>query len=125
MLCEITGMDNFTLQPAAGAQGELTGLLLTKAYHNFNKDFERNEVILPDTSHGTNPASANLAGYKIIEIPSTNEGTVDIEILKKTVSKKTACFMLTNPNTLGIFESDIEEISKIVHNHRFIMMAQI
>ncbi len=116
MLCEITGMESFTLQPAAGAQGEFTGLLLTKAYHEFNKDFDRNEVILPDTSHGTNPASASLTGYKVIEIPSTNEGIVDLETLEKTISNKTACFMLTNPNTLGIFESDIIDISKIVHN---------
>jgi glycine dehydrogenase subunit 2 len=115
MLCEITGMDSYTLQPAAGAHGEFTGLLLTKAYHNSNNDFERNEVILPDTSHGTNPASASLAGYKVIEIPSTDKGTVDLDTLEKTVSIKTACFMLTNPNTLGIFESDIIEISKIVH----------
>jgi len=115
ILSEITGMDHFTLQPAAGAHGEFTGLLITKAYHEFNKDFDRNEVILPDTSHGTNPASASLAGYKVIEIPSNEEGTVNLDILKKTVSSKTACFMLTNPNTLGIFESEILEISKIVH----------
>ena len=116
MFCEITGMHSFTLQPAAGAQGEFTGLLLTKTYHDFNKDFDRNEIILPDTSHGTNPASATMAGYKITEIPSTKEGTVDLEILEKTLSDKTACFMLTNPNTLGIFESDILEISKMVHD---------
>ncbi len=116
MFCEITGMHSFTLQPAAGAQGEFTGLLLTKTYHDFNKDFDRNEIILPDTSHGTNPASATMAGYKITEIPSTKEGTVDLEILEKTLSDKTACFMLTNPNTLGIFESDILKISKMVHD---------
>ncbi len=116
MLCEITGMDSFSLQPAAGAQGEFTGLLLTKTYHDFNKDFDRNEIILPDTSHGTNPASATMAGYKIIEIPSTNQGTVDLDVLEKTLTNKTACFMLTNPNTLGIFESEILEISKSVHN---------
>jgi len=116
MFCEITGMDSFTLQPAAGAQGEFTGLLLARAYHKSNKDSDRNEVILPDTSHGTNPASAIMAGYKIIEIPSTKDGTVDLEILKKTLSEKTACFMLTNPNTLGIFESDILEIARMVHN---------
>lgn len=115
LFCEITGMDCFALQPAAGSQGEFAGLLLTRAYHESHHDFERNEIILPDTSHGTNPASATMAGYKIIEIPSTKEGTVDLEILKKTLSSKTACFMLTNPNTLGIFESDIEEIAKIVH----------
>jgi glycine dehydrogenase subunit 2 len=115
MLCEITGMDHFTLQPAAGAQGEFTGLLITRAYYEHKKDFNRDEVILPDTSHGTNPASAAMAGYKVIEIPSTKEGTVDLEMLKKILSKKTACFMLTNPNTLGIFESEIIEIARLVH----------
>ena len=116
MLCEITGMDYFSLQPAAGAQGEFLGMLLTRAYHESNKDFERNEIILPDTSHGTNPASAAMAGYKLVEIPSTKEGTVDLDVLEKTLSEKTACFMLTNPNTLGIFESEILEISKLVHD---------
>jgi glycine dehydrogenase subunit 2 len=115
LLSEITGMDHFTLQPAAGAQGEFTGLLITRAYHEKNKDFTRDEIILPDTAHGTNPASAAMAGYKVIEIPSTQEGTVDIDMLKKVLSKKTACFMLTNPNTLGIFESDITEIARLVH----------
>jgi glycine dehydrogenase subunit 2 len=115
MLCEIAGMDAFTLQPAAGAHGEFTGLLLARAYHESRKDYSRDEVILPDTAHGTNPASAAMAGYKVIEIPSTEEGTVDLEILKSTVSGKTACFMLTNPNTLGIFESNITEIARIVH----------
>ena len=115
MLCEITGMVSFTLQPAAGAQGEFTGMLLTRAYHESNNDFVRNEVILPDTSHGTNPASATMAGYKVIEIPSTDKGTVDLDILEKTLSDRTACFMLTNPNTLGIFESDILEIANLVH----------
>ena len=115
MLCEITGMDHFTLQPAAGAQGEFTGLLITRAYFENKKDFNRDEVILPDTSHGTNPASAAMAGYKVIEIPSTTEGTVDLEMLKKVLSERTACFMLTNPNTLGIFESEIIEIARLVH----------
>ena len=115
MLCEIAGMDYFCLQPAAGAHGEFLGLLLTRAYHKYNNDNERNEVILPDTAHGTNPASASMAGYKTIEIPSTSQGTVDLNALQKTLSEKTACFMLTNPNTLGIFESDILEIQKMVH----------
>jgi glycine dehydrogenase subunit 2 len=114
-LCEITGMHAFTLQPAAGAQGEFLGMLLTKAYYEDCNE-ERNEIILPDTAHGTNPASAAMAGYKIIEIPSTKNGTVDLSLLEKTVSDKTACFMLTNPNTLGIFESDICSIQKIVHD---------
>jgi glycine dehydrogenase subunit 2 len=115
MLCEITGMDHFTLQPAAGAQGEFTGMLITRTYFEYKKDFNRDEIILPDTSHGTNPASAAMAGYKVIEIPSTKEGTVDLEMLKKVLSNKTACFMLTNPNTLGIFESEIIEIARLVH----------
>ncbi len=115
MLCEITGMDNFCLQPAAGAQGEFLGMLLTRAYHESRKDSRRDEIILPDTAHGTNPASVTMAGYKLIEIPSTDEGTVDLDMLEKAISEKTACFMLTNPNTLGIFESDILEVSKIVH----------
>lgn len=115
MLCEIAGMDCFSLQPAAGAHGEFLGMLLTRAYHKNNNDDKRDEVILPDTSHGTNPASASMAGYKLIEIPSTKDGTVDLDVLSKTLSNKTACFMLTNPNTLGIFESEILEISKMVH----------
>jgi glycine dehydrogenase subunit 2 len=115
MLCEIAGMDYFSLQPAAGAQGEFLGMLLTRAYHKYNNDGKRDEVILPDTSHGTNPASAAMAGYKLIEISSASNGTVDLDILEKTLSDKTACFMLTNPNTLGIFESEILEISKMVH----------
>jgi glycine dehydrogenase subunit 2 len=116
ILCEIAGMDCFTLQPAAGAHGEFLGMLLTRSYHESNKDFNRNEVILPDTSHGTNPASVTMAGYKLVEIPSTVDGTVDIDMLKKALSKKTACFMLTNPNTLGIFENEILEISELVHD---------
>jgi len=116
MLCEITGLDFFSLQPAAGAQGEFLGMLLTRAYHEFNNNNKRNEVILPDTAHGTNPASVTMAGYSLIEIPSTNDGTVDLDKLEKALSDKTACFMLTNPNTLGIFESDIIEISKMVHD---------
>jgi len=115
MLCEITGMDYFCLQPAAGAQGEFLGMLLTRAFHESNKDIQRTEVILPDTAHGTNPASAAMAGYKLIEVPSTKDGTVDLDMLEKVLSERTACFMLTNPNTLGIFESEILEISKIVH----------
>ena len=115
MLCEIAGMDYFCLQPAAGAHGEFLGLLLARAYHKHEGDDNRDEVILPDTAHGTNPASASMAGYKTIEIPSTNQGTVDLDALEKTLSEKTACFMLTNPNTLGIFESDILEIQKLVH----------
>jgi glycine dehydrogenase subunit 2 len=115
MLCEITGMAYFSLQPAAGAQGEFLGLLLTRAYHEYHHQNQRTEVILPDSSHGTNPASASMAGYHVVEMPSTEEGMVDLDILEKTLSDKTACFMLTNPNTLGIFESDILEIARLVH----------
>ena len=115
MLCDVTAMDYFCLQPAAGAQGEFLGMLLTRAYHDYNDDEDRDEVILPDTAHGTNPASAAMAGYKVIEIPSNKDGTVDLGNLENSLSEKTACFMLTNPNTLGIFESDILEISKMVH----------
>jgi glycine dehydrogenase subunit 2 len=116
MLCELAGMQSFTLQPAAGAHGEFTGLLLTRAYHESRGDSGRDEIILPDTAHGTNPASATMAGYKVIEIPSNAEGTVDLSILEKTLSEKTACFMLTNPNTLGIFEHDILEVARMVHD---------
>ena len=116
MLCEITGMHTFSLQPAAGAHGEFLGMLLTRAYHESHDENHRTEVILPDTSHGTNPASVRIAGYNLIEIPSTTEGTVDITALKKALSENTACFMLTNPNTLGIFESDILTIADMVHD---------
>ncbi len=116
MLCKITGMNYFSLQPAAGAHGEFLGMLLTRAYHENRGDFERNEIILSDTSHGTNPASATMAGFKLIEITSTKDGIIDKDILEKTLSDKTACFMHTNPNTLGIFENEILEISEMVHN---------
>ncbi len=115
MLCEITGMDYFSLQPAAGAHGEFLGMLLTRAFHEYNNDTNRNEIIIPDTAHGTNPASATMAGYSLTEIPSNKDGMVDLDVLDKTLSEKTACFMLTNPNTLGVFESDILEVSKMVH----------
>lgn len=111
-LCTITGMDAFTLQPAAGAHGEFTGMLITRAYFE-DKGEERKNVILPDSAHGTNPASAKMAGFNVIEIQS-KEGRVDIEALKNVVDDETAAFMLTNPNTLGIFEKDILKISKIV-----------
>ena len=116
MLVEITGMHAFTLQPAAGAHGELLGMLLTRAYHENNSDNNRKDVIIPDTAHGTNPASASIAGFNVIEIPSNKDGTVDVKLLKKSLSDKTACFMITNPNTLGIFEDNILEIAECVHD---------
>ncbi|AZR72903.1 glycine dehydrogenase (aminomethyl-transferring) [Anoxybacter fermentans] len=116
MLQEITGMDRFSFQPAAGAHGELTGLMIIKAYHLHNGDKNRNEVIVPDSAHGTNPASAAMCGFKVVEVKSNENGLVDLKALKKAVSEKTAALMLTNPNTLGLFETDIIEIAEIVHN---------
>ncbi len=113
--CEIAGMDSFTLQPAAGAHGEFTGILLIRAYHEARKDKERAEIIITDTAHGTNPASAAMAGYKVIEIPSAADGTVNLEALKAALSPRTAGIMLTNPNTLGIFEDNILEVARLVH----------
>jgi len=116
ILCRIGGMDACTLQPAAGAQGEFTGLLMARAYHRSRGEGEiRNEIVLPDSSHGTNPATASMAGYKVLEIQS-KDGCVDLEALKAAVSEKTAALMLTNPNTLGIFEKDALEIARIVHD---------
>lgn len=114
-LCAITGMDSFTLQPAAGAHGEYTALLTVRAYHLDRKDGKRNKVIVPDSAHGTNPASAAMAGFEIVNIPSSSEGCVDIEALEKAVGEDTAAFMLTNPNTLGIFDKNIKKIAEIVH----------
>ena len=115
-LAEVTGMDAVSLQPAAGAQGEFLGLLVARAYHESRGQGDRDEVILPDTAHGTNPATASMAGYKVVEIPSGPDGLVDLAALKAAVGPKTAAFMLTNPNTLGIFERDIQAIQKTVHD---------
>lgn len=114
-LKEITGMDEISLQPAAGAHGEWTALMIFKAYHLQNGDAERDEVIVPDSAHGTNPASAAFAGFKSVTVKSNEKGEVDIAHLKEVVSDKTAAIMLTNPNTLGIFETNIMEIRDIVH----------
>ncbi|WP_313756248.1 aminomethyl-transferring glycine dehydrogenase subunit GcvPB [Tissierella sp.] len=115
-LSEIAGMDKMSLQPAAGAHGELTGIMVIKAYHEKNGDFKRNKIIVPDSAHGTNPATAAMAGYKIVEVKSTKDGLVDLEALKAVVGDDTAGLMLTNPNTLGIFDKHIKEIAKIVHD---------
>jgi glycine dehydrogenase subunit 2 len=115
-LCEITGMDDITLQPAAGAHGEFTGILLIKAYHEKNGDTDRTEIIVPVSAHGTNPATAAMAGYKAVNAPVRDDGCVDLEALKKLVGPKTAGLMLTNPNTVGLFEKDILEISKLIHD---------
>lgn len=115
VFCEITGMDAMTFQPAAGAHGEFTGLLLIRAYHESRGDVKRTKIIVPDSAHGTNPASATMAGYQVINIPSTKEGCVDLEALKAAVGEDTAGLMLTNPNTVGLFDKNILEITRIVH----------
>ena len=116
LLCEITGMDDMTLQPAAGAHGEFTGLLLIKAYHRDRGDTVRTKIIVPDSAHGTNPASAVMAGFTVVNIPSGPDGCVDVAALKAAVGPDTAGLMLTNPNTVGIFDKNILEITRIVHD---------
>ena len=114
-LAEILGMDSFTLQPAAGAHGEFTGLLLIKSYHTDRGDTKRTKIIVPDSAHGTNPASAAMCGYEVISIPSAEDGCVDLDALREAVGEDTAGLMLTNPNTVGLFDKNILEITKIVH----------
>lgn len=116
LLGEITGMDAMTFQPAAGAHGEFTGLLLIKAYHVQRGDTARMKIIVPDSAHGTNPASAVMAGFTVVNIPSSDDGCVDVEALRNAVGPDTAGLMLTNPNTVGIFDKNILEITKIVHD---------
>ncbi|PSQ19705.1 glycine dehydrogenase (aminomethyl-transferring) [Halobacteriales archaeon QS_9_67_17] len=114
-LADIGGMDAVTLQPPAGAAGEFTGILIAKAYHEANGD-DRSEVIVPESAHGTNFASAAMAGYDVVSLPSDENGRVDTEALDAALSEETAALMLTNPNTLGLFERDIEEIADMVHD---------
>ncbi|MEH7501448.1 aminomethyl-transferring glycine dehydrogenase subunit GcvPB [Neobacillus drentensis] len=114
-LIEITGMDEVTLQPAAGAHGEWTGLMMIRAYHEANGDMNRTKVIVPDSAHGTNPASATIAGLETITVKSNEHGLVDLEDLRRVVGEDTAALMLTNPNTLGLFEENILELADIVH----------
>lgn len=113
-LAEMTGMDAVSLEPAAGAQGEFTGLMMIAAYHR-QRGESRDKVIVPDSAHGTNPASVTMAGLKAITIPSNPDGSVDLEALKNVVGTDTAALMLTNPSTLGLFETHIREIAEIVH----------
>ncbi len=115
ILKEVTGMKAVSLTPMAGAQGELAGVAMIKAYHRDRQDFDRDEIIVPDAAHGTNPASAVKCGFKVKEVPTLKDGDVDVEALKKIVGSKTAGIMLTNPSTLGVFERRIKEISAIVH----------
>ena len=115
-LCEITGMQRFTLQPAAGSHGELTGVMIIKKYFEI-KNEKRNKILIPDSAHGTNPASAALCEFEAIQIKSNNEGIIDLEDLKKHITKDVAGLMLTNPNTLGIFDKNILEIARILHDN--------
>lgn len=114
-LIEITGMDQVTLQPAAGAHGEWTGLMMIRAYHESNGDMQRTKVIVPDSAHGTNPASATVAGFETVTVKSNEHGLVDIDDLKRVVGEDTAALMLTNPNTLGLFEENILEMAEVIH----------
>jgi len=115
-LKELTGMHEVSLQSAAGAHGEWTALMMIRAFHEANGDYHRTKVIVPDSAHGTNPASAAVAGFDSVTVKTNDEGLVDIEDLKKVVGEDTAAFMLTNPNTLGLFETDIVEMAEIVHS---------
>ena len=114
-LCEIAGVDDITLQPAAGAHGEYVGIKMIKKYLKM-KGLDKNEIIVPDSAHGTNPASSAMAGLRVVEIPSNEKGCVDLDALHEAVNEKTAGLMLTNPNTLGIFEENIKEIAEIIHD---------
>ena len=115
ILAEVAGMRAVTLQPAAGAQGELTGILMIRAYHRARGDDARTEVLVPDSSHGTNPATASMAGYTTITIPSAADGGVDLERFRAALGPKTAAVMITNPSTLGLFERRIGELLDAVH----------
>src|SRR5690554_1222353 len=115
-LAEISGFATVTLQPVAGAQGEFTGLKIMQAYHEKKGNNHKNKIIMPDSAHGTNPASASLVGYNTVEIKSDSKGRVDLKALKELVDDDVAGFMLTNPNTLGLFETQFKEIAEIIHD---------
>ena len=114
-LSAITGMDTFTLAPCAGAHGELTGLMIMRSYHMMRGDFARTKVIVPDSAHGTNPASAAVCGLEVVEVKSLENGRIDVEALKPLLDETIAGIMMTNPNTLGLFETQIKEIASLVH----------
>lgn len=114
-LQSMTGLAHAALSPMAGAQGELTGVQMIKAYHRANGESHRNEMLVPDAAHGTNPASAVMCGYRVREVPTTPQGDIDLQALKQTISDKTAGLMLTNPSTLGVFERDIIQVAHMVH----------
>lgn len=115
MLAEISGFAGTTLQPAAGAQGELVGALMIKKYHQDRGDFQRLRMLIPDSAHGTNPATSAMVGFEIVPLPTDPRGNVDLEALKSLVDDRLAGLMLTNPNTLGLFDENVEEVIKIVH----------
>jgi glycine dehydrogenase subunit 2 len=115
ILKDVTGMAGVCLNPMAGAQGELVGISMIRAYHESRGDTARTEIIVPDAAHGTNPATAVMCGYKVVEIATDKEGDVDMEALKAAVGPQTAGLMLTNPSTLGVFEKNVAEMSRIVH----------
>jgi glycine dehydrogenase subunit 2 len=114
-LAEVSGMSAVTLQPAAGAQGELTGILMIRAYHHTRGDLERTEVLVPDSAHGTNPATASMAGFRTVSIPSASDGGVDLEAFQAALGPRTAAVMITNPSTLGLFESRVGDLLDLVH----------
>src|SRR5499427_324231 len=114
-LAEISGMDAVTLQPAAGAHGELTGILMIRAYHE-SRGNPRKKILIPDSAHGTNPASAAISGYIVETVPSNKRGTVDLDRLKKIVNEDVAAIMITNPNTLGVFETEIAKVAELLHS---------
>jgi glycine dehydrogenase subunit 2 len=115
MLKDVTGMQAVSLTPAAGAQGELAGVAMIRAYHDARGDTARREILVPDAAHGTNPATAVMCGYQAREIPTLDDGDVDLDALRKALGPQTAGIMLTNPSTLGVFERRIEEIARLVH----------
>jgi glycine dehydrogenase subunit 2 len=115
LLCEITGMAGFTMQPMAGAHGELTGMMIMAAYHH-DKGNKKKTVLIPDSGHGTNPASATIAGFKVVAVPTTEKGFLEIETLKRYIKDDVAGIMLTCPNTLGLFEPHIQEICELIHS---------
>ncbi|SET00124.1 glycine dehydrogenase (decarboxylating) beta subunit [Natronincola peptidivorans] len=115
MLAEISGMERVSLQPAAGSHGELAGLMIIKAYHDDRKDYKRTKIIVPDSAHGTNPATVAVANFDMVEVKSDQNGAVDLNSLKEVLSDEIAGLMLTNPSTLGLFEENIKEIADLVH----------
>ncbi len=116
LLCEITGMKRFSFQASSGAQGELTGMLMIRKYHKAMKNKKR-KVIVPDSSHGTNPATSSMCGYETVVVESNKDGLIDLDKLNKAVDSETAAIMLTNPNTLGLFEENILEVAEIIHKN--------